>query len=97
MYTEHCGGAAEIACQRRHFYLGHDGGFMIPVHSKIGQAMRMYSEKRVNWYGRTQLHPVYIEDNICNFFFEQRSEIHRTNGANTSRQSGNEYGRTVRP
>ena len=29
---------------------------MIPVHSKIGQEMRMNSEKRVNWYGRTQLH-----------------------------------------
>ena len=27
---------AEIACNRRQdFYLGHDGGYMIPIHSKI--------------------------------------------------------------
>ena len=35
--------AAEIACKGRQvFYLGHDGGYMIPVHSKIGQGMRIH-------------------------------------------------------
>ena len=35
--------AAEIACEGRHdFYLGHDGGYMIPTHSKIGQGMRIH-------------------------------------------------------
>ena len=30
--------SAEIACkERQDFYLGHDGGDMIPIHSKIGQ------------------------------------------------------------
>ena len=30
--------AAEISCKRRQdFHLGHDGGYMIPIHSKIGQ------------------------------------------------------------
>ena len=30
--------AAEIACKgRQDFYFGHDGGYMIPTHSKIGQ------------------------------------------------------------
>ena len=34
--------AAEIACKgRQDFYLGHDGGYMIPIHSKIGQGMRI--------------------------------------------------------
>ena len=29
--------AAEIACKgRQDFYLGHDGGYMIPIHSKTG-------------------------------------------------------------
>ena len=33
--------AAEIACKgQQDFYLGHDGGYMIPIHSKIGQGMR---------------------------------------------------------
>ena len=33
--------AAEIACKgRQDFYLGHDSGYMIPIHSKIGQGMR---------------------------------------------------------
>ena len=30
--------SAEIACKgRQDFYLGHDGGYMIPIHSKNGQ------------------------------------------------------------
>ena len=43
--------AAEIACKgRQDFYLGHDGGYMIPIHSKIGQRMRIHFWKLVNWY-----------------------------------------------
>ena len=35
--------AAEIACKgRQDFYFGHDGGCMIPIHSKIGQGMRIH-------------------------------------------------------
>ena len=31
-------GAPEIACKgRQDFYFGHDGGYMIPIHRKIGQ------------------------------------------------------------
>ena len=48
--------AAEIACKgRQDFNLGHDGGFMIPIHSKIGQEIRIHFEKLVNWYGRKEL------------------------------------------
>ena len=50
--------------------LGSDGGFMVPVHSKIGHELRMHFERLVNWYGRKQLIPVHIEDKIFNFFFE---------------------------
>ena len=36
--------AAEIACKgRKVFYLGRDGGYMIPIHSKIGLGMRINS------------------------------------------------------
>ena len=39
--------AVEIACKgREYFYLGHDGGCMIPIHSKIGQGMRFFLR---NW------------------------------------------------
>ena len=41
--------AAEIACKgRQDLNLGHDGGYMIPVHSKSGQGMRLLFEKLVN-------------------------------------------------
>ena len=42
--------AAQIACKRRQdFYLGLDGGYMIPIYSKTGQEMRNHFEKMVNW------------------------------------------------
>ena len=57
--------AAEIACKgRQDFYLGHDGGYMIPIHNKIGQGMRIHFEKLVNWHGKNELIPVYLENNI---------------------------------
>ena len=48
--------AAGIACKRRQdFYLGHDGGYMIPIHNKIGQRMRTHVEKNgaLAWKERT--------------------------------------------
>ena len=37
--------AAEIArVGRQDFYLGHDGGYMIPIYNKIGQGMRNHLE-----------------------------------------------------
>ena len=48
--------AAEIVCkEQQDFYLGHDGGCMVPVHSKIGQGMRTHFEKLVNEYGKNDL------------------------------------------
>ena len=38
--------AREIACKgHQDFYLGSDGSFMLPVHSNIGQVLRIYFEK----------------------------------------------------
>ena len=65
-------GAAEIACkERQDFYFGHDGGYMIPIHSKIGQGMRIHFEKLVNWYGKNELIPVYLENHIFNFYLNR--------------------------
>ena len=55
---------------RQDFYLGHDGGYMIPNHSKIGQGMRIHFEKLVNWHGKNELIPVYLENNIFNFYLD---------------------------
>ena len=70
--------AAEIACKgRQDFYLGDDGGYTIPIHSKIDQGMRTHFKKLVNWHGKNELIPVFLENNICNFLPEPRSEICR--------------------
>ena len=87
--------AAEIARKgRQYFYLRHDGGFMIPIYSKIGQGMKTHFEKLVNWHGRKELIPVYLEKNIVNFHLNRKvksAEIH-----NMSEQSRNGDGRPVR-
>ena len=39
---------AGIECKEQEdFYLGYDGGYMIPIHSKIGQGMRIHVDKFV--------------------------------------------------
>ena len=41
--------AAEIACKEQQvFYSGHDGGYMISIHSKIRQGTRIHFEKLLN-------------------------------------------------
>ena len=40
---------------RQDFHLGHDGGYMIPIQSKIGQGMRNHFEKLVNWHRKNEL------------------------------------------
>ena len=70
--------AAEIACKgRQDFYLGHDGGYMIPIHSKIGQGMRIHFEKLMNWHGKNELIPVYLENNIFNFYLNREVKSDR--------------------
>ena len=44
---------------------------MIPIHSKIGQGMRTQSEKLVNWHGKNELIPVYIENNIFKIYLNR--------------------------
>ena len=64
--------AAEIACkEQQDLCLGHDGGCMIPIHSKIGQGMRIHFEKLVNWFGKNELIAVYLENNIFNFYLNR--------------------------
>ena len=66
---------------------------MIPIHSKIGQGMRVHFEKLVNWHGKNEL---YLENNIFNFYLSREVKSTETNKVNHAQQSGNEYGRAVR-
>ena len=68
---------------------------MIPIHSKIGQGMRIHFEKVVKWYGKDELIPVYPENNIFNFYPSREVKSTETNNVNNVEQSGNEYGRAV--
>ena len=76
MYKVLCS-AADFACKGlQDFYLGHDGGYMIPIHSKIGHGMRIHFEKLVNWCGKNELIPVSRKQHFL-FVLESRSEINR--------------------
>ena len=69
--------AAEIARKgRQDFYMGHDGGFMLPIHSKTGQGMKTHFEELVNWHGRNELIPVYLEQKTLSIS-AVRSQIQR--------------------
>ena len=53
--------AAEVArVGKQDFYLGYDGGYMIPIYSKNGQGMRNHIEKLVSWYGKNELITIYL-------------------------------------
>ena len=68
--------AAEIACKgRQNFYLGHDGGYMIPIHCKIGQGMKIHFEKLVNWHGKNELIPVCPRKQHFQFLLEPGNEV----------------------
>ena len=97
--------AADIAWEgRQDFYLGHDGGYMIPIHSKIGQGMRIHFEKLVNWYGKNELTQIFIENNIFNFYLNREVKSRENNNVNDAdhyptkncQQSGNGDVRAVR-
>ena len=97
--------AAKIAYkEQQDFSVGRDGGYMIPIHSKIGQGTRIHFEKLLNEDGRRSLIPVYPEQDALNFYLNREvksEEIYSVNYTEQYlekeiQQSGNEYGRAVR-
>ena len=74
---------------------------MIPTHSKIDQGMRTHFEKLVNWHGKNELIPVYLENN---FYLNREVKSTDTTNVNDAdhclakncQQSGNRDGRAVR-
>ena len=77
---------------------------MILIHSKIGQGIRIHFEELVNWYGKNELIPVYLENNIFNFYLNREVESTETNNVNDAdhclakncQQSANGDGRAMR-
>ena len=69
---------------------------MTPIHSKIGQGMRTHFEKLVNLHGKNELIPVYLENNLFNFYLNREVKPTDCNNVNNAQQSRNEYGRAVR-
>ena len=63
-----CSAAETARVGGQDFFMGHDGGYMIPLYSKIGQGMKKHLEKLVSWNGKNELIPVYFEHNIFNFY-----------------------------
>ena len=69
VHKESCS-AAEIARKGRpDFNLGQDGGYMVPIYSKIGQGMRNHFVFLVSWY--------LSREQCFRFLPEPRSEVHR--------------------
>ena len=87
----------KFACERHQdFNLGSDGGFLKPAQRKHGQEGRIHFERLVSWCGRTQLSPVYIEDNIFNFELSKEMKSTENNIVNNSPQPSNESGKAMR-
>ena len=76
---------------------------MIPIHNKIGQGIRIHFEKFLNWYGKNELIPVFLENNFFNVYLNR--EVKFTENCNVNdavqyptkncQQSGNGDGRAV--
>ena len=97
--------AAEITCkEQQDFHLGHDGGYVIPIHNKIGQGMRNHFEILLNDYGKNDLIPVYLVNITFKFYMNREvksAETHIVNDAEQCfakeiQQLGNEHGRAAR-
>ena len=80
-------GAAEIACkEQQDVYLGHNGGYLIPIQSKIGQEMRTHFEELVNWHGKNDLFSTLSREGRFQFLLEPRSQVGRNHSVNGAEQ-----------
>ena len=62
--------------------------FSIRDLTKIGKALRTHVERLVSCFGRQQLIPVCIVDNIFNFYMSKELKSTETNSVNNSQPSG---------
>ena len=68
---------------------------MIPIYCKIGKRNEK-SFRETGEYGKNELIPVFVENNIFNVYLNREVRSTEYNYVNNAQQSGNEYGRAVR-
>ena len=57
---------------------------MIPTYSKIGQGIHF--EKLLNEYGKNELIPVYLENDILNFYLNREAKSEETHSVRDAEQ-----------
>eukprot|EP00959_Pyramimonas_sp_CCMP1952_P431797 9042963-Pyramimonas_sp.AAC.1 len=82
---------------RQNFYMTSDGGWIIPKDSDIGREIDRLIERCVSWYGPDELIPLYLEDQVYNFYMQKEisaTTVERKKEAVTGgSSSGNGSGR----
>ena len=62
----------EITCKdKKIFYVGHISVYMLPIHCKIGQGMRIHVEKLLNECGKKELNQTNSRDSLKFTFSEK--------------------------
>ena len=54
--------------------MGHDGGYMSPIHSKIGQGMRIHFGTLLNECEMSDFIPIYFEREALNFYLNREAK-----------------------
>ena len=97
--------AAEIACKgRQDFHLGHNWFHDPDSQQNWSGNERTHFEKLINWHGKNELIPVYLENNIFDFYLKREVKSTETNNVNDAdhylakncQQAGNGDGKGVR-
>ena len=78
---------AEIPGKEQDFYVKHNGVYMIPTHSKIGQEMRVHFEKLLDEYGKNELIPVCLETDTPNFYLNREVKSEETHSVRDAEQN----------
>ena len=70
---------AGIACKNQQdFYVKHNGGYMIPTHSKTVQEMRIHFEKLLDEHGNNEFIPACLENDTPTFYLNREVKSEET-------------------
>ena len=77
MYTMCCPVLQKSCANDKISTLDHNGGHKIPIHGKSGQGMRIHFEELVNWQGKNELIPVYLDNKKFCFHLNREVKTNR--------------------
>ena len=72
--------------EQQDLYVGHNGGYMIPTHRKIGLEMKIHFEKLLSEYGKNELIPVYLENDTPDFYLNREVKSEETHSVSDAEQ-----------